>query len=70
MTIAEKLKEEISSRGITYTFISEKTNIPVDTLSKVFLNQRRLLADEMLKICEATSIDLNVLKPQQQERSA
>lgn len=62
MTVAEKLKEEINSRGITYTFVSEKTGIPVDALSKVFLNQRRLLADEMLKICEATNIDLNVLR--------
>ena len=62
MTVAERLKDEIESRGVTYTFISEKTGIPIATLSKIFLSQRRLLADEMLAMCDAMHIDLDVLR--------
>ena len=49
----EKLKQLIDDKGITYTFISNKTGIPVNTIS------RKLPADEMISICKATGIDLN-----------
>lgn len=51
MTVAQKMKLLIEQKGITYTFISEKTGIPVDALSKSFLGKRRLPADEMISIC-------------------
>ncbi len=61
MTVAQKMKLLIEQKGITYTFISEKTGIPVDALSKSFLGKRRLPADEMISICCEVGIDLSDL---------
>ena len=58
MKAAEKLKDLVEERGVTYTFISSKTGIPVDTISRVFLGKRKLLADEMVSICNAVGLDL------------
>ena len=62
MTVAQKMKLLIEQKGITYTFISEKTGIPVDALSKSFLGKRRLPADEMISICREVGIDLRAGK--------
>lgn len=59
MSVAEQLKHLVDARGVSYTFISEKTGIPVNTISRSFLGKRRLPADEMLAICCAVGIDLN-----------
>lgn len=59
MSAALKMKEIVDGRGITYTFISDKTGIPIDTISRIFLNKRRFMADEMIKICAAIGVDLN-----------
>lgn len=58
MHAAEKLKLLIDGKGISYTFISKKTGIPINTISKSLLGKRRLPADELVAICNATSIDL------------
>lgn len=63
MAVAERIKTMIDGKGITYTFISEKTGIPVDAISKSMLGKRRLPADEMLAICGAVGIDLRDLQP-------
>jgi len=52
----------IEEKGVTYTFISSKTGISVDAISRTFLGKRRLPADEMLAICEAVGIDLQELQ--------
>ena len=61
VTVAQKMRLLIEQKGITYTFISEKTGIPVDALSKSFLGKRRLPADEMISICREVGIDLSDL---------
>ena len=61
MSVAEKLKSIISSKGVSYTFISAKTGMPVDTLSKIFLGKRRLLASELIAICDALEISLTAI---------
>ena len=59
MKVAQRMKKMIEDRGVTYRFISEKTGIPVDALSKSFLGKRKLPADEMISICKAVGIDLD-----------
>lgn len=58
MTVAQRIKEIVDSRGITYTFISSKTGISIDAVSRSFSGKRRLSADEMLNICQVVGIDL------------
>ena len=50
MAVAQRIKEIVDSRGITYTFISSKTGISIDAISRSFSGKRRLSADEMAKI--------------------
>lgn len=57
--VAEVIKGIIEEKGISYSFISSKTGITVDALSKTFLGKRRLLADEMVDICLCTGIDID-----------
>ena len=57
MLIASVLKNLIEDKGVTYTFISSKTGITVDAISKSLSGRRRLAADEMILICQAANID-------------
>lgn len=61
MNVAQKLKSLVENKGVTYTFISEKTGISVDAISRSFLGKRKLPADEMVRICEAIGVDLTDL---------
>ena len=69
MAVAEKIKKLIDGKGVTYTFISEKTGIPIDAISRSMLGKRRLPADEMISICNAVGIDLKELQAER-ERGA
>lgn len=65
MSAATRLKQLVDERGIRYTFIAEKTGIPLGAISKCFYGRRRMLADELLAICDATGIDPNDLREAQ-----
>lgn len=62
MTAAERLKEMIDAKGVTYSFIASKTGIPVGSISKTMLGQRKLPADELVGICRVLNVDLNDFK--------
>ncbi len=46
----------VESRGIKQRYISEKTGISDDTISKIFTGKRRILASEFLAICRALNV--------------
>lgn len=56
MSVAQILRTEIKGRGISYSFISRRTGIPVDTLCKSMRGVRRLTADELVTICKVLNI--------------
>ena len=58
MRAAERIRQIVDERGIKYTAISQATQIPVDAVSKSFLGKRKLLADEMLAICNFLHLDI------------
>lgn len=58
MCVAEKLKYIVEERGTTYTFLSKRTGIKVDAISKSLSGKRRLPADEMIALCRALNVDL------------
>lgn len=73
LTAAERMKEIVESRGISFTFISEKTGIPINSISRSFLGKRRFPADEMILICRAIGIDLgdfNILQYEKEQPNA
>lgn len=68
MTVAQEIKSLVDEKGISYTFISAKTGIPVDAISKTFMGKRKLTADEMIAICSVTGIDLSDLSNSSRKR--
>ena len=50
------LSQLIESKGVTLTFISKKTKLSVDTLSKSINGTRKITADEFIKICKALEV--------------
>lgn len=63
MTIHEKLNNCINKKGLKQVFVSEKSGIPPDRLSKVLNGKRRLTADDFLRICIAIDEDPNNFRP-------
>ena len=61
MNSAEFVKKAIKDSGVTLTFLSKKTGISVDSLSRTVNGKRRLLADELVKICLV--LNINPLHP-------
>ena len=70
MNVAKTMKELVEGKGITYTFISSKTGISVDAISKSFHGKRRLTADELVAICKYTNIDLNDIMANEKNSAA
>lgn len=58
MKVAQRIKEIVDDKGVTYTSISSKTGITVNAISQSFAGKRKLSADEMIAICKALNIDL------------
>lgn len=58
MNAAERMKNIIEDRGVTYSFISRKTGITVDALSKSMAGKRKFLADELVKMCLLLNLDI------------
>lgn len=59
MTVAEQMKTIIEDRGVTYSFISRKTGIPIDSISKSMAGKRKLPADELVKMCLLLGVDIS-----------
>ena len=57
--IREFLVNYIDDRGIKQSFVSEKTGLTADTVSKILGGRRKILADEFLSICRALDIPQN-----------
>ncbi len=62
MKVAQRIKEIVDDRGVTYTSISSKTGITVNAISQSFAGKRKMSADEMIAICKAVNIDLSDLQ--------
>lgn len=50
------LSDYATEKGVKQTYISQKTGIPVDTISRIFNGKRKILADEFIQICSALEI--------------
>ncbi len=62
MTINELLNDYVDKNGIKRVHIAQKTGISVDAISKMLNGNRKIQADEFLKICTALSIDPNIFR--------
>lgn len=60
----------LKSKGIKQVYISQKTGIPADTISKILRKGRNLMADEFLEICEAIEISPEIFRIEKDTKSA
>lgn len=52
------IKDYLDERGIKYSFVSQKTAIPMNVLSPSLNEKREIKAEEYFKICEALEVPL------------
>ena len=62
MSISEQLNQYVIQNGIKQVYISDKTGLTQDRISKILNGNRKILADEFLIICEALNIDPNIFR--------
>jgi transcriptional regulator with XRE-family HTH domain len=58
-TIGSSIKEHLTNRGITQTFICIKTKIPNNIMSPMLNGKRKISAEEYFLICEALHVPLD-----------
>ena len=51
-----RIKEYLDSKGIRYSFVSEKTGIPMNILSPTLNGKRKMSAEEFILICKALNV--------------
>lgn len=59
--LGQSLKDIRKQRGMTLTDASEKTGLPISTLSKIENNKMSLSYDKLLRICNALEVDISEL---------
>lgn len=59
MEIHLQLREVRLSKGITQTYVSEKTGISNNKLSRFEKGQQKLYYDEFLKVCKVLEVNPN-----------
>jgi transcriptional regulator with XRE-family HTH domain len=59
--LGQSLKDLRKQRGMTLTDASEKTGLPVSTLSKIENNKMSLSYDKLLRMCNALEVDISEL---------
>ena len=63
------IKEYLESNGIKQSYISEKTGIPAPILNMMLNNNRKIEANEYMKICDAIGVPLEQFKPRNPDNS-
>jgi transcriptional regulator with XRE-family HTH domain len=59
--LGQSLRDIRKERGMTLSAASEKTGLPVSTLSKIENNKMSLSYDKLLRICNALEVDISEL---------
>jgi len=61
-----KIKKYLKSKGISQTFVSNKTGIPISTLNAILNGNRKLLAEEYFVICQVLGVPLDTFMEKDQ----
>ena len=61
-----KIKKYLISKGISQTYVANKTGIPISTLNAVLNGNRKLLAEEYFVICQVLDVPLDNFMGQDQ----
>ena len=67
--LGDRIKEYLDSKGIRYSYLSEKTGIPANILSPMLNGKREIKALEYFSICSALDIPLETFAEDQTVRA-
>jgi|AGTN01.3.fsa_nt_gi hypothetical protein len=57
MDINKNVREYLEKNGITQTYVSKVTKIPIKTFNAMMTGKRRMFASELIQICAALKLD-------------
>jgi transcriptional regulator with XRE-family HTH domain len=63
------IKEYLIENGIKQSYVSEKTGIPAPILNMMLNNNRKIEANEYMRICDAIGVPLEQFKPRIPEKT-
>ncbi len=58
------IKKYLEENGIKQTFVSKKAGIPAPILNMILNDNRKIEANEYMRICDAIEVPLEQFKPQ------
>lgn len=68
--IVDYFNAYLKNKGIKQVYISQKTGIPADTISKILRKDRKLMADEFLEFCAAINISPEIFRIRNDTKTA
>lgn len=57
------IKKYLEDNGIKQSFVSEQTGIPAPILNMMLNDNRKIEANEYMKICDALGVPLDYFRP-------
>lgn len=65
--IGLKVKKYLDENGIKYSYLSEKTGMPMNILSPTLNGKRKMSAEEYFTICKVLDVPAETFSPNGQE---
>lgn len=62
-----RIKRYLDKNGIKYSFVSEKTGIPMNILSPTLSGKRKMSAEEFILICKALGVSTDTFSEPDQK---
>lgn len=66
--LGKRIKAYLDDKGIKYTYVSEKTGLPMNVLSPLLNGKREVKATEYFSICIALNLPLEYFADEPAER--
>ncbi len=63
------IKKYLEENGIKQSFVSEKTGIPAPILNMMLNDNRKIEANEYMRICDVIGVPLDYFKPRMPEKT-
>lgn len=60
-----QIRNYITSSGLKFVVIAEKSNIPTNTFSAMMNGKRKITAENYFSICQALGVPLETFAPKQ-----
>lgn len=60
--VGSRIKKYLEEKGISQTFLAEKSTVPISALNPILNEKRKVTAEEYFLICEALNVSTEKFK--------